>query len=70
MFVMQHYHLPDSPHVLDKGKPNKKQPNRHIVADSRDPAFLNCEADVEKDYFRELQEAYPDTCEEVDVDHG
>jgi hypothetical protein len=43
----------------------KKRPNRRIVVNSRDPTFLNCEADFEKDYVSELQEAYPDACEEV-----
>jgi hypothetical protein len=45
----------------------KKGPNRPIVVNSRYPTYLNCEADFEKDYVRELQEAYPGACEEVDA---
>jgi hypothetical protein len=45
----------------------KKPPNRHIIVNSRDPTFLNCETDLKKDYVRELEEAYPDVWEEVDA---
>jgi hypothetical protein len=58
----------------------KKQPNQCIMANLRDPTYLNCEANFEKEYARELQEAYPDACEEVnanipeplinEMDHG
>ena len=76
MFVMRHHILPDLRHALEWGissEPNnifgylKKRPNRRIVVNSRDPTFLNCKADFEKDYVKELQEAYPDACKEVDA---
>jgi hypothetical protein len=37
------------------------------VVDSRDSTYLNCEADFENEYVRELQETYPDACKEVDA---
>jgi hypothetical protein len=77
MFVMRHHrslarftayprqgHLKQAKQVFGY---LKKPPNRRIVVNSRDPTLLNCETEFEKDYVRELQEAYPNACEEVDA---
>ena len=37
------------------------------MVDSRDPIFLGGEEDFERDYAEELQDSYPDACEEIDA---
>ena len=45
----------------------KKRPNRRICVDSRDPTFINFEAEFSKNYVNTLRDDYPEASEELDV---